>query len=185
MPQLVTGEGCRISDGARIVGDGQLVLGDYVTIEDHVLIDLSNRASSRLVIRSRSKIKFGAVLRTYGSQIEIGPRVSIGEYTLLAGHGGITIGANVIIANHCSLNASEHIMGAEAPIRHQGERHMPIEIRSGAWIGAGVTVMAGTTIEEGAVVGANSTVTRDVRKDSVNFGSPARQMKSTNRQTQR
>ena len=51
----------------------------------------------------------------------------------------------------------------------KGDTH----INDGAWLGMRAMVMPGVTIGEGAVVGANSVVTKDVAPYSVVAGSPA------------
>lgn len=53
----------------------------------------------------------------------------------------------------------------------------PIVIKSGAWLGAAVSVMHGVTIGENAVVVANAAVTRDVPDNAVVAGVPARVIK--------
>jgi len=47
-------------------------------------------------------------------------------------------------------------------------------IEDNAWLGMGVRVMDGVRIGEGAVVGANSVVTKDVPSYHIAVGSPAR-----------
>jgi len=50
-------------------------------------------------------------------------------------------------------------------------------IGSGAWLGMRAMIMPGVTIGEGAVVAANSVVTKDVEPYSVVAGSPAKHLK--------
>lgn len=50
----------------------------------------------------------------------------------------------------------------------------PTLVKRGASIGANTTIVCGVTIGEGALVGAGSTVTRDVPPHTLAFGSPAR-----------
>jgi carbonic anhydrase/acetyltransferase-like protein (isoleucine patch superfamily) len=59
-------------------------------IEDYVLLDTRLNPNSYILIGKRSKIKQGGILRTYNGFIKIGDRTTIGEYTVIAGHGGIT-----------------------------------------------------------------------------------------------
>ena len=54
----------------------------------------------------------------------------------------------------------------------------PIVIKDGAWIGAGATILAGVTIGKFAIVGAASVVTHDVYDYKVTVGSPARAIKT-------
>ena len=41
------------------------------------------------------------------------------------------------------------------------------------WIGANVTITAGTKIGEGAIIGANSIVTKDIEPYTIQAGVPA------------
>lgn len=52
-----------------------------------------------------------------------------------------------------------------------------ITIQADAWIGAGVVILPGITIGEGAVVGSNSVVTKDVPPYTVVGGVPAKPIK--------
>jgi maltose O-acetyltransferase len=52
-----------------------------------------------------------------------------------------------------------------------------ITVGPDAWIGTGAVVLPGVTVGEGAVVGANSVVTRDVPPYTVVGGAPARFIK--------
>jgi acetyltransferase-like isoleucine patch superfamily enzyme len=52
-----------------------------------------------------------------------------------------------------------------------------ITVRRDAWIGTGAVIMPDVEIGEGAVVGANSVVTRDVAPYTVVGGVPAREIK--------
>jgi acetyltransferase-like isoleucine patch superfamily enzyme len=50
-------------------------------------------------------------------------------------------------------------------------------IEADVWIGAGVVVLPGVTIGRGAIVGANSVVTKDVPPLHVVAGQPARTLR--------
>jgi UDP-2-acetamido-3-amino-2,3-dideoxy-glucuronate N-acetyltransferase len=51
---------------------------------------------------------------------------------------------------------------------------VPTVVKNRASIGSNATILCGITIGEGAVIGAGSVVTRDVRAGSVVAGNPAR-----------
>ena len=51
-----------------------------------------------------------------------------------------------------------------------------IPVGDDVWLGAGAVVVAGVTIGEGAVIGANSVVTRDVPSNEIWAGAPARKI---------
>ena len=85
--------------------------------------------------------------------------------------GGITIEDDVFIGPHCVLATEYHPENPET-------RHIlltkPIVVKRNAWLGANVTVLAGVTIGENAIVAAGSVVTKDVPDNMVVAGSPAK-----------
>lgn len=52
-----------------------------------------------------------------------------------------------------------------------------IVIKNDVWIGANVTILEGVTINDGAIIGANSIVTKDIEPYSINVGNPAKPIK--------
>lgn len=63
------------------------------------------------------------------------------------------------------------------PACSKKRRKGSVIIQNDVWIGYGVTVMGGVTIHNGAVVAANSTVTKDVPPYAIVAGNPARVIK--------
>ena len=99
----------KISKTAKIIGKGKISIGAYVTIEDNVTLNTGNNLNSLIKISNRSKIKQGTLLEAYNGFIHIGNRSTISSYCCIAGHGRVTIGSCVIIANHTTIHASTHI----------------------------------------------------------------------------
>ena len=85
--------------------------------------------------------------------------------------GGITIEDDVFIGPHCVLATEYH---PEEPTTRHSLLTKPIVVKRNAWLGANVTVLAGITIGENAIVAAGSVVTKDVPDNMVVAGSPAR-----------
>ena len=85
--------------------------------------------------------------------------------------GGITIEDDVFIGPHCVLATEYH---PENPKTRHSLLTKPIVVKRNAWLGANVTVLAGVTIGENAIVAAGSVVTKDVPDNMVVAGSPAR-----------
>ena len=52
-----------------------------------------------------------------------------------------------------------------------------INIGNDVWIGYNATIMAGVTIEDGAIIATNSTVIKDVKPYSIVGGNPAKEIK--------
>jgi len=74
-------------------------------------------------------------------------------------------------ADHCFDNLSE-------PIRCQGHTPGKIVIEDNCWIAGHVTITRNVTIGSGSIVGANSVVTKDIPKNSVAAGNPAKVIRS-------
>lgn len=167
-----------ISDKVKFIGKGNIKIGEFTVIEDYVLMDTGNNTNSYISIGKRCKIKQGVILRTYDGYIEIGDRVSIGEYSIIAGHGGIVIGDCTLIAGHCYLSAANHIFADTGEkIRFQGETAKGIFVGENVWIGGDVMILDGVRIGNGCVVGAGSLVTRDLPPNTICYGRPCRPIK--------
>ena len=52
-----------------------------------------------------------------------------------------------------------------------------VVIENNVWVGEGVVIMPGITIGENSIIGANSVVTKDVPKNTVVGGVPAKILK--------
>ncbi len=118
--------------------------------------------------------------------INYGPGVRFGNdcflnfgCTLLA-LGGITIGDGAFIGPHCVLATEYH---PEDPATRHSLLTKPIVVGRNAWLGAGVTVLAGDTIGENAIVAAGRVVTKDVPSNMVVAGTPAKVIREIKKDT--
>lgn len=101
--------------------------------------------------------------------------VFIGPYVVIYGHGGVVIGSNTLLSMHCRILSSNHTVPPPGTlIRSQPDILLPTRIGNDVWLGAGVTVLGGVTIDDGCVVGAGAVVTRDLPPNSIALGVPAR-----------
>ncbi len=110
-----------------------------------------------------------------GRDVYIGPQV-----LLLADKGAeIHIGDKVMFGPQVKLIANDHRFNDPLrPIRESGYvEKAGIWVGNDVWIGAGATVLKGVRVEDGAVIGAGSVVTRDVSSGEVWAGNPARKVK--------
>jgi len=77
------------------------------------------------------------------------------------GLGDICIGNNVQIGPYIVINALQHkYKDPTRTITGQGHDHAHVMIGNDVWIGANVTILYGSTIPDGCVIGCCSTVTR-------------------------
>ena len=121
------------------------------------------------------RIETGVELNAWGGSIHVGKHVFIGPYSVIYGHGGVSIGDHALISMHCRILSSEHALAPRARIiRSEPDTLLPTRIGEDVWLGAGVSILGGTTIGKGAVVGAGAVVTRDVPEYAVVAGVPAK-----------
>ncbi|HST12900.1 MAG TPA: acyltransferase [Terriglobales bacterium] len=142
----------------RVVGHTSIMIGDDVRISGTLGI-VSGRTFDRPVLT-------------------IGDRVFLGHDVEISCNREIVIEDDVMIAGCCRIADNDgHSVDMEKRIAgHPPDRSeiRPVRICRGAWIGFRSFILKGVTVGEGAVVGANSVVTRDVPPHTVVAGSPAR-----------
>lgn len=137
---------------------------------------IRRRAYSRILksFGKGSYIKDGAVVE-FPEKIEIGDDVSVNQFCVLHGMGGIKIGNGVRIAYGAKIFSFSHRFGdPKTPIHRQGYDTSPVEIGDDVWIGSNSVVLAGVKIGKGSVIGAGSVVKNDIPPFSVAVGSPAK-----------
>lgn len=111
--------------------------------------------------------------------ITIGNNVKIGTNVVLSAQkdGGIVIGNNTIIAANSYIVDSNHGMERNCLISSQPLKTKKITIGDDVWIGTNSSIIFGSKIGNGAVVGANSLVNTEVEPYSIVVGTPARVIK--------
>lgn len=92
----------------------------------------------------------------------------------------IEIEDNVHIANRCLLlchqrDLSNYFMGDD--YSRLPYHRKKIHLKKGCLIGMGTMILPGVTVGEGAIVGAGSTVTRDIPAWTIAMGNPAKVIK--------
>lgn len=129
----------------------------------------------RVQIGDFSYVESDVVFR--GGTVIIGNHSYIGHHTFFNTAKLIKIGDNTLIAGFCYLVDSNHGTELGKPIREQPHEVSPISIGNDVWLGARVVVLPGSTIEDGAVIGANSVVNGHIPANAIVVGSPAQVIK--------
>ncbi|MCT1176484.1 DapH/DapD/GlmU-related protein [Pediococcus pentosaceus] len=89
----------------------------------------------------------------------------------------ICIGRDVMIAMNVTFTSSSHEINRSSSRRAGKGYSKPIIVEDGAWIGAGVIILPGITIGRGSIVAAGAVVTKDIEKNCLYAGVPARKIK--------
>lgn len=109
-----------------------------------------------------------------GKNLQIGKQVFINSGCRFQDQGGIVIDNGSLIGHNTVLATLNHHRN---PAHRGGLQPAPITIGKNVWIGANVTVCPGVTIGDGAIVAAGAVVTKDVEKNTIVGGVPARKIK--------
>lgn len=80
----------------------------------------------------------------------------------------------VRVGHRAMLLTSTHDIGDETCRAGGRDRHDPIAIGAGTWIGAGAIILPGVTVGAGCVIAAGAVVNRDTEPNGVYAGVPAR-----------
>ncbi|RDX35056.1 serine O-acetyltransferase [Kangiella sp. HD9-110m-PIT-SAG06] len=103
--------------------------------------------------------------------IEIHPAAKIGRRFFIDHGMGVVIGETAEIGDDCTLYHGVTLGGTSWK---EGKRHPTL--KNDVVIGAGAKVLGPITLSEGARVGSNAVVVKDVPKDTTMIGIPARQV---------
>lgn len=159
----------------------QIHLGRGSYLDEGVYI---HACPSGVEIGSNTLVMHGAVLHVYNFRslphawIKIGQGSLIGEYSVIRGQGGVTIGDRVYTSPMTQIIAVNHVFSdPHKPFIEQGITAKGITIEDDVWLGSGCVVTDGVRIGKGAVVAAGSVVTGDVPAHTVVAGVPARVIK--------
>lgn len=121
--------------------------------------------------------------QTFYPQVVIGKKCSFGDYLHLTCINKIIIGNNVLTGRWVTITDNSHgDTNYESLLLPPSKRNLvskgSVIIGDNVWIGDKATILADVTIGEGAVIAANSVVTKDVPAFSVVGGNPAIIIKS-------
>jgi acetyltransferase-like isoleucine patch superfamily enzyme len=165
------GEGSSFHYPCRFWGGGSknVYIGNNTTIQSHCILGCW--------------VKYAG--ETYSPTITIGDDCNIGEHTHITSIKKITIGNGLLTGRYVYVGDNSHggLSNDEAnipPIRRKLVTKGEISIGKNVWIGDKATILAGVTVGDNVIVGANSVVTKDIPSNTMVAGVPARIIKSLN-----
>lgn len=152
------------NDGVDVPWSTNIEHGVRVQVTDGGVLELAEScslgANTRIVVQ--------------GANLSIGARTFVGNGCVIVAQRSIRIGQRVLIGEYVSIRDQDHRIDGAGPILDSGFETSPIEIGDDVWIGAKSTVLRGSCIGNGAVVGAHSLVRGNLPDGAVAVGLPAR-----------
>lgn len=113
-------------------------------------------------------------LTSSAARVEVGNHTFFGRNCHVNAIERIRIGSHALFGPGCVIVDHNHGIHPDLPVDEQPCVARPICIGSDVWCGAGAVILPGVSIGDGAVIGAQSVVTRDVPSMAVVAGIPAR-----------
>ncbi len=170
-----------IENGVRLRFADNIRLGHGVYLDQGVYL---HACPQGIEIGSNTIVMHGAILHVYNfrnmpqSGIKIGRDSLVGEYSVIRGQGGVTIGDRVYTSPFSQIIAVNHVFEDPGrPFIEQGITAEGIVIEDDVWIGASAVITDGVRVGKGSVVAAGAVVTRDVPPHTVVGGVPAKLIK--------
>jgi acetyltransferase-like isoleucine patch superfamily enzyme len=169
---------------AAIENHVRLRFANHITLQHGAYLDYGtylHACPGGIEIGPGTIVMHGAVLHVYnfrnlpGAFIHIGRDSLIGEYSVIRGQGGVTIGDRVYTSPMTQIIAVNHVFDdPDRPFVDQGITAQGISIEDDVWMGSAAIITDGVHIGKGAVVAAGAVVVEDVPAHTVVGGVPAK-----------
>lgn len=149
------GKNVKIYETAKIVKPEVIEIGDFSEIDDFTFI-------------------FG------GNGIKIGRYVHISRFVSIIGGGELYLGDYTVLADGARiLTGSDtyhggYRMSTVLPPKQRNVKVSFVRIEKDAFVGTNTVVHPGVKIGEGAIIGSNSLVLKDIEAWTINVGSPCK-----------
>ncbi|AEA23976.1 acetyltransferase (isoleucine patch superfamily)-like protein [Pseudonocardia dioxanivorans CB1190] len=129
----------------------------------------------RLEIGRWVHIGDGNSIRCHEGSLRIGDKVVLGKDNTVNCYLDVEIGAATIVADWVYVTDFDHRTDdVHVPIKDQGIVKSPVRIGPDCWLGVKSTVLRGTRIGRGSVLGAHAVARGEIPAFSVAVGTPAR-----------
>ena len=160
-------------------------IGDNSIIRSGSIIYPGNSIGNNFITGNKVNIRENNVI---GDNVSIGT-LSIIEHSVTIGnnvriHSGAFIPEHTIINDGAWLGPRVVITNSKYPARKDSKEKLSgVFVSENAVIGANVTILPGLKIGKNALIGAGSVVTKDVPKNMIYAGNPAKEIGSFNNES--
>lgn len=155
----------------NVVTEGFVFLGRGVRLH-------ARPGYGRLILGRWTHLGDGTRLLAHEGTLRIGEKTVLGRDVTVTCYLDVEVGASTLLADWCYISDFDHVTTElDQPIKDQGLVKSPVRIGDNCWLGVRSTVLRGTRIGSGVVVGAHSVVRGEVADDVIVAGVPAKQVK--------
>lgn len=144
--------------------NGSIKIGDRVIINSKYSANpIGGQAFTSVFVKKNAKLFIANGAGISNTAICVFDSVTIGENVYIGG------GCKIYDTDFHSINYENRISKTDCDINSEA-----VEIKKGAFIGAGSIILKGVTIGEYSVIGAGSVVTKNIPDNELWAGNPAR-----------
>lgn len=160
------GKGCYFGRLRNVKGESYIKIGNNVTILDDTIITAIDNYRGQY----------------FTPELQIEDNVIINPYNHITCINKIRIGSGTLTGKNVTITDNSHgrlvfeesdVLPVNRPVYSKG----PVVIGKNVWIGDKATILPNVEIGDGAIIGANSVVTKDIPPYSVAVGNPAKVVK--------
>ncbi|MBN2030713.1 glycosyltransferase [bacterium] len=179
-PVLLGKVGRNVSFGLGVVlrHPQKIVIGDNVVIDDQCVLDAKGSDNRGIFIGNGVFLGRGSILNCKNGDIILKDNVNISSNCLIFSASEVKIEADVLLAAYCYLvGGTHHFDDPEVPVLYQKRSSKGIQVGSGGWLGAHVSVFDGVAIGKSVVIGAGSVVNKNIPDYAIAAGVPIKVIK--------
>ena len=122
----------------------------------------------------------GTAIRCHEGHLRIGDGVVFGSNDVVNCYLDVEIGDEALFADWVYVGDFDHRFDDPGPVMPQGIVKSPVRIGAGSWLGEKASVLRGSRLGKGCVVGAHTVVRGRFPDGSVVVGNPARVVRRRN-----
>ncbi|HEY8456459.1 MAG TPA: acyltransferase [Actinopolymorphaceae bacterium] len=152
----------------HVVTEGFVFLGKGVRL-------YARKGYGRLVLGRFVHLGDGTRLHAHEGTLRIGEKTVLGRDVTINCYLDVEVGPASLLADWCYVTDFDHVTTElDVPIKDQGLVKSPVRIGPGCWLGVRTTVLRGSRIGQGAVIGAHAVVRGEIPDEAIAVGVPAK-----------
>ncbi|MCO5043888.1 MAG: acyltransferase [Kiritimatiellae bacterium] len=173
------GRGVVFGTGVVLRHPHKIRIGNDVVVDDHCVLDAKGQSNEGISIGSGVFIGRNSILSCKNGDIVLGDGANIGFNCEVFSGARVEIGARVMLAAYTYVIGGGHAYDRmDVSPLEQARTAVGVTVGEGAWLGAGVKVLDGTSVGANSIVGAGAVVTKAIPENSVAAGIPAQVLRS-------